>query len=51
MRVGAVAQRDLLVALAGVLLAEEVGDGRVVVGRVVESFQGVLLARLLGDLA
>lgn len=49
--VGAVAQRDVLVTVAGVLLAEELGDGRVVVGSVLKSLEGVHLAAGIGDVA
>jgi hypothetical protein len=49
--VGAIAQGQELIALAGVLLAEEVGDGAVVGRRLLEGLEGVALAALLRDLA
>lgn len=50
-RVGAVAEGQVLFAVTGVLLAEEVGDGSVVVGRVFKGLEGVSVAARLGDLA
>lgn len=50
-RVSAISQRHELVAIAGVLLAEELGDGGVVVGSVLKGLEGVSVAAGLGDLA
>jgi hypothetical protein len=47
--VGAVAQRELLETVAGVLLAEEARDGGVIVGGLLESLQGILLAASVID--
>lgn len=49
--VGAVSESKLLLAVTGVLLAEELGDGGIVVGSVLEGFEGVLVSAGLGDLS
>jgi len=49
--VGAVSESAVLVAVASVLLAEELGDGGIVIGSVLEGLEGVSVAAALGDLA
>ncbi len=51
MGVGAVAERQILLAIGGVLLAEEVGNGGVVVGSVLKGLEGVQLPARLLDFA
>ena len=49
--VGAVSESAVLVAVASILLAEELGDGGIVIGSVLEGLEGVSVAAALGDLA
>lgn len=49
--VGAVSESAVLVAVTSVLLAEELGDGGIVVGSVLEGLEGVSVAAALGDIA
>lgn len=50
-RVGAVSEGHVLLALAGVLLAEEARDGSVVIGRVLKGFEGISVSARFGDVA
>lgn len=49
--VGAVSESSVLVTVASVLLSEELGDGGIVVGSVLEGLEGIGVAARLGDLA
>lgn len=51
MRVGAISKGSVLFAVAGVLLAEELGDSSIVVGSMLESLEGIAVTAGLGDLA
>lgn len=51
MGVSAVSESAVLVAVASVLLAEELRDGSIIVGSVLEGLEGVSVAAALGDLA
>ena len=48
--VGTISKSSVLVTIASVLLAEELGDSSVVIGSVLESLKGVSVAARLGDL-
>lgn len=51
MRVGAISQGEVLVAVTGVLLAEKVRNGSVVVGSVLKGLEGISVAARLGNFA
>lgn len=50
-RVGTISKGHVLLAVAGVLLAEEARDGSVVVGRVLKGLEGVSVSARLGNFA
>lgn len=51
MRVGAISKGAVLFAVAGVLLAEELGDSSIVVGSMLKSLEGIAVTAGLSDLA